>query len=79
MITGHSRTAIFAGGKLKVGQVISSTDKLAGEATSRPIHYQVALYTLYHSLGILADRTTSMTPPVVLNICRSREDYSELV
>ena len=50
--------AIFAGGKMKVGQVIGSTDKLAGEATSRPIHYQDALYTLYHNLGILADRTT---------------------
>ncbi len=54
--------AIFAGGKLKVGQVIGSTDKLAGEATSRPIHYQDALYTLYHSLGILADRTTIDDP-----------------
>ena len=54
--------AIFAGGKMKVGQVIGSTDKLAGEAMSRPIHYQDALYTLYHNLGILADRTTIEDP-----------------
>ena len=49
--------AIFAGGRMRTGQVIGSTDRTGGEATSRPIHYQDALYTLYHNLGIAAART----------------------
>ena len=54
--------AIFAGGRMRTGQVIGSTDRTGGEATSRPIHYQDALYTLYHNLGIAAERTTIDDP-----------------
>jgi uncharacterized protein (DUF1501 family) len=45
-------SAILAGGGMKVGQVIGSTDKLGAYAASAPIHYQDVLATLYHNLGI---------------------------
>jgi hypothetical protein len=44
--------AILAGGGMKVGQVIGSTDKLGAYAASTPIHYQDVLATVYHNLGI---------------------------
>lgn len=43
---------IMAGGGLKTGQVIGATDKWAAEATSRLVHYQDVVATLYHHLGI---------------------------
>ncbi len=44
--------ALLAGGGMKVGQVIGSTDKLGAYAASSPIHYQDVLATVYHNLGI---------------------------
>ena len=44
--------ALLAGGGMKVGQVIGSTDKLGAYAASHPIHYQDVLATVYHNLGI---------------------------
>ncbi len=44
--------ALLAGGGMRVGQVIGSTDRLGGEAASHPIHYQDVLATAYHNLGI---------------------------
>jgi hypothetical protein len=44
--------ALFAGGGLKTGQVIGSTDATAAVARDTPIHYQDVLATVYHSLGI---------------------------
>ena len=63
--------AFLAGGGMKVGQVIGSTDKLGGYAASRPIHYQDVLATVYHNLGIdphafvsdPADRPVPILPP----------------
>lgn len=43
---------LLAGGGLRVGQVIGSTDKIAGQAADRPIPYQDILATLYHTVGI---------------------------
>ena len=51
---------IMAGGGLKTGQVIGSTDRYAAEASSRPVHYQDVFATLYRHLGINA-RNTSLT------------------
>lgn len=45
-------SAIVAGGGMKVGQVIGSTDAQAGEAKNDPIHYRDVLATVYHNLGI---------------------------
>ena len=54
--------ALLAGGGMKVGQVIGSTDKIASRAVATPIHYQDVLATIYHNLGIdphsfVADRS----------------------
>jgi uncharacterized protein (DUF1501 family) len=49
---------IMAGGSLKTGQVIGATDRFAAEATSRPVHYQDVIATLYQHLGIDARNTT---------------------
>ncbi|NBO91316.1 MAG: DUF1501 domain-containing protein [Planctomycetia bacterium] len=45
-------SAIIAGGGMRVGQVIGSTDAQAGEARNEPIHYRDVLATVYHNLGI---------------------------
>jgi hypothetical protein len=45
-------SALLAGGGLKVGQVIGSTDATAGQAKDSPVHYRDVLATVYHSLGI---------------------------
>lgn len=47
--------ALLAGGGLKVGQVIGSTDSIAGHALDRPIHFHDVLATVYQRLGIPAD------------------------
>lgn len=44
--------ALLAGGGLRTGQVIGSTDALADSAKDRPIPYQDVLATLYHALGV---------------------------
>ncbi len=45
-------SALLAGGGMRVGQVIGSTDRLGGSATSHPVHYHDVLATVYHNLGI---------------------------
>lgn len=45
-------SALLAGGGLRTGQFIGSTDALADSAKDRPIHYHDVLATLYQSLGI---------------------------
>jgi uncharacterized protein (DUF1501 family) len=44
--------ALLAGGGLKVGQVIGSTDAAAAEAKGDPTHYLDVLATVYQALGI---------------------------
>jgi hypothetical protein len=55
-------SALLAGGGMKVGQVIGSTDRLGAYAASHPVHYLDVLATVYHNLGIdpngfVADKT----------------------
>ncbi len=54
--------AIMAGGGMRVGQVIGSTDRTASIATSRPVSYQDVFATLYHNLGIDALNLTIEDP-----------------
>ncbi len=59
--------AILAGGGLRVGQVVGSTDRIGAHAASTPIHYQDVLATVYHRLGIdphtlITDRTDRPVP-----------------
>ncbi len=44
--------ALLAGGGMRAGQVIGSTNRLAEAAQSRPVHYGEVLATLYQNLGI---------------------------
>ncbi len=50
--------ALLAGGGIKAGQVIGSTDRIAGEAVDRPVSFQEVFATLYQHLGIDAANTT---------------------
>jgi hypothetical protein len=54
--------AILAGGGLKVGQAIGSTDRLGGNAKDRPVPFGDIFATLYHALG-LDPMTTTITDP----------------
>jgi hypothetical protein len=49
---------LLAGGGMKTGQVIGSTDRLGGEAASRPVTFPEMFSTLYHNLGIDTDIAT---------------------
>ena len=44
--------ALLAGGGMKNGQVIGSTDRIAGEAALRPVTFGELFATLYQNLGI---------------------------
>lgn len=44
--------AMLAGGGMRTGQVIGATDRMAAEATERPVTYQDVFATLYQRLGI---------------------------
>jgi len=50
--------ALMAGGGMKMGQVIGATDRLAGEAVSRPVTFPEVFATLYHNLGIDVETAT---------------------
>jgi hypothetical protein len=50
--------ALLAGGGMKVGQVIGSTDRLGGEAYERPVTFSEVFATLYHNLGIDVNKAT---------------------
>jgi hypothetical protein len=49
---------LLAGGGMKMGQVIGSTDRLGGEPKDRPVHFGEVVSTLYHNLGINPNNTT---------------------
>ena len=51
-------SAFMAGGGMKLGQIIGATDRLAGEATERPVTFGEVFATLYHNLGIDTMHTT---------------------
>ncbi len=53
---------IMAGGGMPGGVVLGATDRYAGEAISRPVHYQDVIATLYHQLGIDPTAVTIQDP-----------------
>ena len=69
-------SALLSGGGMKVGQVIGSTDKVAGMAASHPIPYLDVLATIYRNLGIdphafitdKANRPVQILPPTAMPI-----------
>jgi hypothetical protein len=50
--------ALLAGGGMRTGQVIGSTNHLAEYAKDRPVHFQEIFATLYHNLGIDVNSAT---------------------
>ncbi len=54
--------ALMAGGGIRAGQVIGSTNRLGDDVASRPVHYKDIFATLYHNLGIDARRVTVTDP-----------------
>ena len=50
--------ALLACGGLRTGQVIGATDRLGGEASDRPVHFQDMFATLYHKMGIDVTKVT---------------------
>jgi hypothetical protein len=50
--------ALLAGGGMKTGQVVGSTDRLGAEVNDRPVQFGEVFATLYHNLGIDVAKTT---------------------
>jgi hypothetical protein len=51
--------ALLAGGGMRTGQVIGSTNRLAEYAKDRPVSFQEVFATLYHNLGIDVNSATA--------------------
>jgi uncharacterized protein (DUF1501 family) len=49
---------LLAGGGMRTGQVIGSTNRLGEVPQDRPVHYQEVFATLYHRLGIDVSNAT---------------------
>ena len=49
---------LVAGGGLRHGQMIGTTNRNGEYPVERPIHLQNVFHTVYHALGIDADTTT---------------------
>ncbi|MBP3959907.1 DUF1501 domain-containing protein [Gemmata sp. G18] len=54
--------AILAGGGMKTGQAIGSTDRTGGTAKDRPVTFGDVFATLYHNMGLNAETTTINDP-----------------
>jgi hypothetical protein len=54
--------AFLAGGGMRTGQVIGSTNRLGEHAKDRPVHFQEVFATLYHNLGLDPSTTTINDP-----------------
>jgi uncharacterized protein (DUF1501 family) len=50
--------AMLAGGGMKTGQVIGSTDRQGAFAKDRPVHFQEVFATLYRNLGLNVETAT---------------------
>jgi len=50
--------ALMAGGSMRHGHVIGATDRIAGEATARPVTFGEVYATLFHHLGLDVNQTT---------------------
>jgi hypothetical protein len=51
-------SCLLAGGGMRMGQVIGSTNRLGEVPQDRPVHYREVFSTLYHNMGIDAQRAT---------------------
>ena len=49
---------MLAGGGMRTGQVIGSTNRFAEHAASRPVGFNEVFATLYHNMGIDVNSAT---------------------
>jgi hypothetical protein len=54
--------AFMAGGGMRTGQVIGSTNRLGEHARDRPVHMQEIIATLYHNVGLDTSSATLIDP-----------------
>jgi hypothetical protein len=54
--------ALLAGGGMRLGQAIGSTNRLGEHAKDRPVHFQQIFATLYRNLGLDPSVTTVLDP-----------------
>jgi hypothetical protein len=54
--------ALLAGGGMKTGQVIGTSDKHAGNATKRPVTHQEIFATLYRNVGLDLSKVREFDP-----------------
>ncbi|WP_165234170.1 DUF1501 domain-containing protein [Aquisphaera insulae] len=71
--------ALLAGGGIRTGQVIGSTDKQGAHAKDRPITFQNVFATLYHNLGIDPATQVSDRGGRPMSLLDEREPIRELV
>jgi hypothetical protein len=71
--------AYLAGGGMRTGQAIGSTNRLGEEAAERPVHVQEIMATLYHNLGIDTATVTIPDPTGRPQYLVDREPVSELI
>jgi uncharacterized protein (DUF1501 family) len=71
--------ALLAGGGMKTGQAIGSTNRLGEHAQSRPVHMQEIVATLYHNLGLETSTTTIKDSTGRPQYLVEREPLPELV
>jgi uncharacterized protein (DUF1501 family) len=72
-------SCLLAGGELKTGQVIGSTNARGEEALDRPYSIQRVLATVYHALGIDAGRTFPDRTGRPVALLEDREPIKELL
>ncbi len=72
-------SALVAGGGLKMGQAIGSTNARAEHPKDRPVTASQVLSTLYHALGIDPSRTFSNGSGRPMYILDDREPIGELI
>jgi arylsulfatase A-like enzyme len=58
----RASSAFLAGGGMKMGQVIGSTNRYAEAPADRPVHLHEVFATFYHLLGI-DPKTTTLEDP----------------
>jgi hypothetical protein len=54
--------ALLAGGGMKTGQAIGSTNRLGEHANNRPVHFGEVIATLYHTIGVDVSRQFILDP-----------------
>jgi hypothetical protein len=71
--------ALLAGGGMKTGQAIGSTNRLGEVPHDRPVHVQEVVATLYHNLGIQTATATISDPTGRPQYLVEKEPLRELV